>query len=133
VRKACVGPKLVTIPSGRELFAAGPAGKDRMEWGAFEENDIGWYLQGNQLDPGWYSGGRTGCTPLYEYAAVLEHPTVAIMSKVAAQARAPARAEPSKFQFYTPVGFGQPRRVRLLGYLDVDGRFVPESDIAERS
>jgi hypothetical protein len=130
VRKACVGPKLVTLPSGRELFAAGPAGKDRMEWGAFEENDIGWYLQGNQLDSSWYSGGRAERTPLYEYAVVLEHPTVAIMSKVGAQVGAPARAEPSKFQFYTPVGLGQPKPVRLLGYLEVDGRFIP--DIAAR-
>ena len=62
VRQACIGPKLVTIPAGRELYAAGPAGKERMEWGAFDENDLGWYLQGNQLDPGWYVRYHHLCT-----------------------------------------------------------------------
>jgi hypothetical protein len=130
VRQGCVGPKLVTIPPGRELYAAGPADKKRMEWGAFEENDIGWYLQGNQLNPSWFLGKRTERIPLYEYMVVLHEPTVAIMSKVAAQAGAPARAEPSKFQYYTPVGFGKPTRLRLLGYLEVEGRFVSKSDAA---
>jgi hypothetical protein len=128
VRQGCVGPKLVTIPAGRELYAAGPATKERMEWGAFDENDIGWYLQGNQLDPSWYLGKRTERVPLYEYVVVLHEPTLSIMSKVAAQPGAPARAEPSKFQYYTPVGFGKPTRLRLLGYLEIDGRFVPEPD-----
>jgi hypothetical protein len=50
------------------------------------------------------------------------------MSKVAAQAGSPARVEPSKFQYYTPVGLGKPTRLRLLGHLEADGRFVPESD-----
>jgi hypothetical protein len=81
VRQGCVGPKLVTIPEGRELYAAGPAAKERMEWGAFEENDIGWYLQGNQLDPDWYLGERTERIPLYEYVVVLGEPTLAVMSK----------------------------------------------------
>lgn len=130
VRQGCIGPKLVTIPAGRELYAAGPATKERMDWGAFDENDIGWYLQGNQLDPSWYLCKRTERIPIYEYVVVLHQPTVAIMSKVAAQPGAPVRAEPSKFQYYTPVGLGKPTRVRLLGYLDVDGRFVPESDAA---
>ena len=130
VRQGCVAPKLVTIPAGRELYAAGPANKERMEWGAFDENDIGWYLQGNQLDPSWYSGKVTDRIPLYEYVVMLQKPTAAIMSKVAAQPGAPARAEPSKFQYYTPVGLGKPTRVRLLGYLEVDGRFIPESAAA---
>ena len=63
---------------------------------------------GEPVDPGWYSGGRAERTPLYEYAVVLEHPTAAIMSKVGAQVGAPARAEPSKFQFYTPSGSASP-------------------------
>lgn len=46
VRQACTGPKPVTIPAGRELFAAGAENKERMEWGAFEENNIGWYVRG---------------------------------------------------------------------------------------
>lgn len=130
MRQGCAAPKLVTIPAGRELYAAGQTTKERMEWGAFDENDIGWYLQGNQLDPTWYLGKRTERTPLYEYVVVLHEPTVAIMSKVAAQPGAPARAEPSKFQFYSPVGLGKPTRGRLLGYLEVDGRFIPESGAA---
>jgi hypothetical protein len=125
-RQGCVGPKLVTIPAGRELFAAGPENKERMDWGAFEENDLGWYLQGNQLDPGWYLGSRTERIPLYEYSVVLHEPTRAIMSKVATQTGAPSRAEPSKFQYYSPVGLGRPIRLRLLAYLDVDGSFHPE-------
>lgn len=128
VCQGCVGPKLVTIPAGRELFAAGPANKERMDWGAFEENDIGWYLQGNQLDPSWYLSGRTERIPLYEYGVVLQEPTRAIMSKVAPQGGAPSRAEPSKFQYYSPVGLGVPTRLRLLGHLEVDGRFVSVSD-----
>ena len=130
VRQGCVAPKLVTIPAGRELYAAGPPTKERMEWGAFDENDMGWYLQGNQLDPTWYLGKRTERIALYAYVVVLSEPTVAVMSKVAAQPGAPARAEPSKFQYYTPVGLGKPTRVRLLGHLEVEGRFVPESDAA---
>ena len=98
-----------------------------MEWGAFDENDIAWYLQGNQLDPHWYLGELTERILLYEFVVVLDEPTLAIMSKVAAQPGAPARAEPSKFQYYTPLGLGPPTRLRLLGYLEVDGRFVPES------
>jgi hypothetical protein len=130
VRQGCVGPQLVTIPAGRELFAAGPAHMERMDWGAFEEHDIGWSLQGNQLDPGWYVGGRTERMPLYEYRVVLQEPTRAIMSKVATQGGAPSRAEPSEFQYYSPVGLGVPTRLRLLGYLEVDGRFVPVSETA---
>ena len=124
VREACVGPKLVTIPVGRALYAAGPATKSAMDWGAFEENDIGWYLQGNQLDPRWYLRGDR--VPLYEFTVVVTQPTRAVMSKVATQSGAPDRDEPSKFQFYSPVGLGTPVRGRLLGYLDADGRFSPE-------
>lgn len=130
VRRGCVAPKLVTIPAGRVLYAAGSSTKERMEWGAFEENDIGWYLQGNQLDPSWYLGTRTDPIALHEYVVVLQEPTLAVMSKVAAQPGAPARAEPSKFQYYTPVGLGKPTRLRLLGRLEVDGRFIPASDAA---
>jgi len=130
VRAGCVAPKIVTIPPGRELYAAGPFNKERMEWGAFEENDIGWYLQGNQLDPIWYTGNRTDRTALYEYHLVLETPTLAVMSKVAPQPGAPARSEPSKFQFYSPVGLGTPTRCRMLGYLEPDGRFTRVADTA---
>ncbi|OGG56089.1 MAG: hypothetical protein A3F84_01365 [Candidatus Handelsmanbacteria bacterium RIFCSPLOWO2_12_FULL_64_10] len=101
-----------------------------MEWGAFEENDIGWYLQGNQLDPNWYLSTRTERIALYEYVVVLQEPTLVVMSKVAAQPGAPARVEPSKFQYYTPVGLGKPTRIRLLGYLEVDGNFIPAPDAA---
>ena len=132
VRLGCEAPKLVNVPPGRELYAAGPSTKVRMDWGAFEENDIGWYLQGNQLDPSWYLGTRTERIALYEYRAVLEEPTLAVMSKVAPQPGAPARAEPSKFQFYRPVGFSKPVRIRLLGYLEVDGSFTPVTDAAPR-
>jgi hypothetical protein len=83
VRQGCVGPKVVTIPTGRELYAAGPSNKERMNWGAFEENDLGWYLQGNQLDPSWYLSNRAERIALYEYSVVLREPTRAIMSKVA--------------------------------------------------
>ncbi|HXD32966.1 MAG TPA: hypothetical protein VN643_17715 [Pyrinomonadaceae bacterium] len=127
-RQGCEAPKLVTIPAGRELYASGPSTKVRMEWGAFEENDIGWYLQGNQLDPSWYLDTRTQRIPMYEYVVTLETPTLAVMSKVAAQSGAPLRAEPSKFQYYTPVGLGTPKRVRLLGHLEVDGSFIPATD-----
>ena len=130
VRSGCVAPKVVTIPAGRELYAAGPSNKDRMEWGAFEENDIGWYLQGNQLDPIWYTAKRTDRTALYEYHVALRTPTVAVMSKVASQSGAPLRGEPSKFQFYSPLGLGKPTRGRLLGYLEIDGSFTPESEAA---
>jgi len=128
VRQACIGPKLVTIPAGLELFAGGPAEKNRMEWGAFAENDIGWYLHGNQLEAGWYLGNRTERVPFYEYTIVLDEPTVAIMSKVATQPGASTRAEPAKFQYYSPVGFGKPLRLRLLGHLEVDGTFRPAAD-----
>jgi hypothetical protein len=128
VRQGCEAPKLVTIPAGRELYAAGPATKVKMEWGAFEENDIGWYLQGNQLDPNWYLNARTERMALYEYMVALETPTLAVMSKVASQTGAPMRAEPSKFQFYTPLGLGKPTCTRLLGHLEADGRFIPVSD-----
>jgi hypothetical protein len=127
-RLGCHAPKVVTIPAGRELYAAGPSTKERMDWGAFEENDIGWYLQGNQLDPTWYLGTRTQRIALYEYVVTLKEPTLAVMSKVAAQSGAPTRAEPIKFQYYRPIGFGKPTRLRLLGYLEVDGSFTPESD-----
>lgn len=130
VRQGCDAPKLLTIPAGRELYAAGPSTKERMEWGAFEENDIGWYLQGNQLDPNWYLSTRTERIALYEYVVVLQEPTLVVMSKVAAQPGAPARVEPSKFQYYTPVGLGKPTRIRLLGYLEVDGNFIPAPDAA---
>jgi len=130
VRQGCVGPKVVTIPAGRELYAAGPSNKERMNWGAFEEYDLGWYLQGNQLDPSWYLGNRAVRIALYEYSVVLREPTRAIMSKVAVQVGAPSRVEPFKFQYFTPVGLGKPTRVRLLGYLEVDGRFAPVSDDA---
>lgn len=128
VRQACTGPKLVTIPSGRELFAAGTENKEQMDWGAFEENDIGWYLQGNQLDPAWYVGKHAARMPIYEYRVLLHEPTRAVMSKVATQAGAPVRSEPAKFQYYSPVGFGKPTRTRLLGHFEPDGRFIPVTE-----
>ena len=128
VRQGCIAPKAVTIPVGRELYAAGPAGKEKMEWGAFEENDIGWYLQGNQLDPAWYLKGHAERTALFEYSILIEEPTQAVMSKVALQPGAPERDEPSKFQLYSPLGLGKPKRGRLLAYLEADGRFTPTGE-----
>lgn len=126
-RQGCIAPRVVTIPIGRELYAVGPTAKERMEWGAFEENDIGWYLQGNQLDPAWYLGNRTERIALYEYRIIIEVPTLAIMSKVAPQQGAPTQEGPSKFQFYSPLGLGTPKRGNLLGFLEVDGQFTPSS------
>ena len=123
VREGCVRPKLVEVPVGRELFAAGPAGKSRMDWGAFEENDFGWYFRGNQLDPSWYVGHGEHPTPIYEYRTTVEPETRAVMSKVAPQQGAPERPEPAKFQFYSPLGLGTPIQGRLLGYLQPDGTF----------
>jgi hypothetical protein len=66
-------------------------------------HDIGWYLQGNQLDPSRYLATQTERIALYQYELVLPEPTLAVMSKVAAQPGAPARAEPAKFQYLRPA------------------------------
>lgn len=129
-REGCVAPKLVKIPAGRALYAVGPATKQTMQWGAFEEYDVGWYLQGNQLDPVWYMAVRAERVAIYEYEVVLTEPTSAIMSKVADQPGAPARQGPAKFQYYTPAGLGPPIRKRLLGYLQPDGSFLPGEGVA---
>jgi hypothetical protein len=121
VRAACVAPKLVKIPAGRLLYAAGTVAKESMQWGAFEELDVGWYLQGNQLDPAWYRNAER--IAIYEYEVVLTEETPAIMSKVADQPNAPPRVGPAKYQFYSPAGLGRPVRKRLLGYLERDGSF----------
>ena len=125
VRNGCYAPKLVQIPEGRELYAAGPDGKSRMDWGAFEENDIGWYFRGNQLDPSWYTNHPGQRIPIYEYSTTIRAGVRAVMSKVAPQAGAPARSEPAKFQFYCPSGLGAPVKGRLLGHLEPDGAFTP--------
>jgi hypothetical protein len=48
---ACVAPKLVRVPAGRVLFAAGPYDKHSMAWGAFEEGDMEWYQWGISSNP----------------------------------------------------------------------------------
>ena len=128
VRQGCLAPKLITIPAGRALYAAGPAIKQTMQWGAFEELDVEWYLQGNQLDPSWYGADRRERVAIYEYEIVLTQPTPAVISKVADQRGALARQGPPKFQFYTPAGLGSPLRKRLLGYLEPDGSFSAAAD-----
>ena len=124
-KEGCVGSKLVVIPAGRTLYAAGTASKLAMEWGAFEEFDAGWYLRGNQLDPRWYGRSATERVPIYEYEVVIVAATPAVMSKVADQPGAPGRRGPSKFQYFSPAGLGTPRRRRLLGYLRADGSIEP--------
>jgi hypothetical protein len=124
-KHGCIGPKLVTIPAGRALYAAGTAAKDTMHWGAFEELDAEWYLQGNQLDPNWYVCRPAERVAIYEYEVVLTEPTLAVMSKVADQSGAPGRKGPAKFQYYNPAGFGALVQRRLLGYLLPDGTLVP--------
>jgi len=130
VREGCATPRLVNVPEGRELYAAGPDGKSRMDWGAFEENDLGWYFRGNQLDPSWYSKSPQNRVPIYEYRIVVGAGVRAVMSKVASQRGAPARPEPAKFQFYCPVGLGAPARGRLLGHIEPDGAFTPLTSAA---
>lgn len=125
MREGCVAPKGVEIPEGRELFAAGPEGKERMDWGAFEENDLGWYFRGNQLDPSWYAGRPQERIPIYEYKAVVRTGVRAVMSKVTLQPGAPERLEPAKFQFYSPMGLGVPVKGRLLGFLEPEGTYYP--------
>jgi hypothetical protein len=115
VKSACTGPRIVIIPAGRILHAAGPAGKPTMVWGAFEEMDAEWYSRGNQLDPSWYTPPGTAPVPIYEYYITLTKPTPAVMSKVADQPGAATRIGPPKFQFYNPSGFGPPLQGRLLG------------------
>ncbi len=115
VKAACAWPKIVTIPVGRVLHAAGPADKDSMVWGAFEELDADWYRRGNQLDPSWYARHGTATASIFEYHVVLTKPTPAVMSKVVDQPGAAARIGPLKFQYYNPAGFGPPVRGRLLG------------------
>ena len=41
-------------------------------------HDIGWYLQGNQLDPSWYLATQTERIALYQYEVVLPEPTLAV-------------------------------------------------------
>jgi len=127
-KEGCVAPKLVVVPAGRALYAAGTAAKRTMEWGAFEELDADWYLRGNQLDLDWYVRSTMERIPIYEYAVVLAAPTPAIMSKVADQPGSPARRGPSKFQYFNPAGLGTPQRRRLLGYLRADGTLQPPED-----
>ena len=65
VKQAFVGPKLVTVPTGRSLYAVGPSDKTAMRWGAFEELDADWYDSGNQLDPDWlYRQHQGTCSDL---------------------------------------------------------------------
>jgi hypothetical protein len=112
---ACMEPKLVTVPAGRILYAAGPMGKTSMLWGAFEELDADWYRRGNQLDPSWYGQGNEPVA-IYEYRVTLARPIPAIMSKVADQPGVLPRIGPPKFQYFNPAGFGRPIRGRLLGH-----------------
>lgn len=116
-REGCIGPKLVQIPVGRRLYGAGSELKATMEWGAFEELDLDWYLAGNQLVAEWYLKARTPPISIYEYQVRVEVPTHAVMSKVADQPGAPGRVGPMKFQYYNPAGLGDPIRGRVLGYL----------------
>ena len=124
VKTGCIVPKLVRIPAGRELFAAGPASKQSMEWGAFEELDVEWYLRGNQLDPSWYQAAEDGSVAIYQFAVVIASPTPAVMSKVADQPGAPPRLGPPKYQYYSPAGLGNPVKKHLLGHLRRDGSFI---------
>lgn len=115
VKEAFLGPKLVHIPAGRTLYAAGPLGKTMMRWGGFEELDDDWYERGNQLDRDWYTSDSTGRIAIYEYSITTARPTPAIMGKVADQPGASKRIGPAKFQYYSPIGLGEPKRGRLLG------------------
>ena len=112
---ACVAPKLVHIPAGRVLYAAGPAGKPSMQWGAFEEGDLEWYQRGNQLDPTWYRQPGLPPVDMYEFSVTLTASAPAVMSKVADLTGLAPRIGPSKFQYYNPAGLGLPQRGRLLG------------------
>jgi hypothetical protein len=116
-KDGCIGPKLVHVPAGRTLYGAGSIAKLTMEWGAFEESDLDWYLCGNQLKAEWYLQAQTPPIPIYEYRITLATPTPAVMSKVADQPGAAARVGPMKFQYYNPAGFGRPVRGKLLGNL----------------
>jgi hypothetical protein len=113
--------KLVNIPHGRTLKAAGPEQLRVAKWGAFEELDLG-YTRGNQLDPSWYNKNATGPLPFYEYSIRVDNPTPAVMSKIADQPGAPTRIGPPKFQYYNPAGLGTPIRGRLIGYIHPDGK-----------
>jgi hypothetical protein len=98
VRQACVGPKPVTVPPGRELFArAGAQGAH--SWGAFDENDLDWYLQGNQLDSRWYTGRKGDHTAFYKYVVLVHEPMRTVMSKVATKPERRLALRPSKFQY----------------------------------
>jgi len=118
-RAGCVAPRIVTVPAGRTLYAAGRALKRTMEWGAFEESTRDWYLHGNQLDPEWYGVALGTWVSIYEYSVTLVQPTPAVMSKVADQPGAAPRVGPPKFQYYNPAGFGAPVLGRVLGHLTV--------------
>ena len=118
-KEGCENPKIVTIPAGRTLYGAGTKTKHSMEWGAFEELDADWYLQGNQLNPDWYTGGLSDGIELYEYHVKITEPTPAVMSKVRDQSGAPMRIGPQKFQYYNPSGLGRPIRGKFLGELEV--------------
>jgi len=119
VKAACEGEKLVTVPAGRELFAAGPLEKQwqkpPMVWGAFEEMDADWYRRGNQLDPSWYGARRGSPVLIYEYRVDIEKPTPAVMSYVKNLGGAISPAWPRKFQYYNPAGFRVPKLGRFLG------------------
>lgn len=112
---ACIGPKLVHIPPGRVLYAAGPDGKPSMQWGAFEEGDLEWYQRGNQLDPTWYRARGLAPVQMYEYSVTISATMPAVMSKVADLSGLSPRIGPSKFQYYNPAGLGAPVRGRSLG------------------
>jgi len=116
VKEAFLGPKLVRVPAGRTLYAAGPPDKTTMRWGAFEEQDADWYQRGNQLDSEWYTRDTDQPVPIYEYSITLTEATPAVMGKVSDQPGAPSQIGPAKFQYYNPAGFGRPIRGRFLGY-----------------
>jgi hypothetical protein len=99
----------------------------RKEWnGAHSKRTtLAGYFRGNQLDPTWYLTNRNQRIPVYEYEVITTEPMRAVMSKVAAQPGSPTRTEPGKFQYYTPLGLGRPKRKRLLGYLEISGKFSP--------
>jgi hypothetical protein len=115
VKSCCFGAKLVTIPSGRVLYAAGKDGKKTMFWGAFEEMNEDWYSRGNQLDHDWYKQPGKAPVPIFEYHVNIIKQTLAVMSKVMDQPGVAPRIGPPKFQYYNPAGFGLPIKGRKLG------------------